>query len=136
MSPEWARSPSPSAVDLLAAALALADADVDDLALHFSFGHPDAGGVAARGAHDHDVRDRHGRGLVEDAAGHDLRAAHARRVADRTRLRVPLRDVQVLDDDPALGRTCLDDPAPLSAVLSGEHLHRVALLHLHLLSHL
>src|SRR5262249_42179476 len=40
------------------------------------------------------------------------------------------------DDDAALGRACLDDPTALAAVLAGEDLHRVALLHLHLRGHL
>ena len=44
------------------------------------------------------------RRLLDHAAGRHLRAAHAVRVAHRPRLRVPLHDVQVLDDDPLLAR--------------------------------
>ena len=41
-----------------------------------------------------------------------------------------LRDVQVLDDDLAVARTRVEDAALLAAILAGEHLDEVALLHL------
>src|SRR4029079_2769259 len=47
-----------------------------------------------------------------------------------------LRVFYVLDDPPPLRWTCFDHPAPLAAVLAGEHLHQVTLLHLHLRGHL
>src|SRR5262245_33313812 len=122
---------SSRAIDLLAAALALADADPGDLALHDLLDDADTRRVATRGTHDHDVRHRDGCGLVEAATGHDGRASHAGGVADRPRLRVSLGHVEVLDDHAALGRARLDDPAPLPAVLAGEHLDGVALLDLH-----
>src|SRR4051794_1855854 len=87
-------------------------------------------------ADDHHVAHRHGRRLVDDPAGGDLGAAHAVRVADRTRLLVAARDVEVLDQRLPVGRPRVDDAALLAAVLAGEHLHEVAFLHLHLRRHL
>src|SRR5918995_43408 len=103
-----------SFVDLLAAALALADADVDAAALRLLLGHTDARRVATDRADDHYVRDRNRRGLVHDPAGDDLGATHPRGVANRPRLRMPLGDVQILDQHAALGRARLDDPAALA----------------------
>src|SRR5262249_2339364 len=71
---------------------------------------------------------------VDDPARDHRGAAHAALVAQRLGLLALLRDVQVLDDHRAVTRGRLDDAALLAAVLAGEHLDGVALLHLHLCS--
>ena len=108
----------------------------DRLALELLDVDADARRLLAGRAHEHDVRDLDRRRLLEDAARRHLRATHAGGVADRRRLAVPLDEIQVLDDDAALARACLDDTALLAAVLAGEHLHGVALLDLHRCCHL
>src|SRR5262249_28730957 len=84
----------------------------------------------------HHVAHGHGRRLVDDPARRDLGAAHAVRVADRARLLVPPRDVEVLDDDLAVGRPRVADAALLAPILAGEHLPEIALLLLHRRRHL
>src|SRR5438552_1444825 len=136
MSPVSGRWQWPSSsVDLLPATFAFADANAHRLALDLFLQDPDARRRIGARTDDHDVSDRDRSRLVDDPAGDDLGAAHPGRVLDRTRSRVALGDVQVLDDDPALGGTRLDDAASLAAVLAGEHLYEIALPHLHLDSH-
>src|SRR4051794_39435020 len=122
----------PSAVDLLAAVGALADADLHRRAVVFLRVHADARRALADGADDHHVPDGQRRRAVDDPAGQDLRAAHAARVADRARLRVPLDEVQVLDDDLAVARKRLDHAAFLAAVLAAEDVDDVAFANSHL----
>ena len=96
--------------------------------LHLLVDDSDAGRLVADGADEHHVRDVEGRRLLDDPARNDLLAAHAARVADRPRLRVPLDHVEVLDDDAAATRACLDNAATLAAVLPGEDLHEIPFL--------
>src|ERR687887_409857 len=70
------------------------------------------------------------------AVGRHAGAAHAARVLDRPRLRVPLDDVQVLDDDLAVLRARVDDAALLAAVLAAEDVDEVALPDSHGVRHL
>src|SRR4051794_33253511 len=112
MSPQ----PLPLLVDLLAAAVALADAHLDLPALAFLEAVADAGRQLARGADEHHVRGRDGGSAVDDPARRDLRAAHAPGVADRARLLVLLEDVQVLDDHLPVTRARFQDPSLLAAV--------------------
>src|SRR5205085_2277593 len=102
-------SPAPLLVDLLAAVGALADPHARVLVLDVLDLHPDPRRAVARRADDHDVVDRYGRRLRDHAAGRHLSTAHAARVAHRTRLRVPLDRVEVLDDHAALARARVDD---------------------------
>src|ERR687886_1174097 len=95
---------SPSTIDLLAAVGALADAHLLQLAVVLALVDADPRRPLADRADDHHVRDLDRRRLVDDAARNDLRAAHPVRVAHRTRARMPLDDVQVLDDHAALLR--------------------------------
>src|SRR4051794_3233348 len=126
-----------SSVDLLAAALAFADADLVGPLAFLAFLEPvaDASRHLARRADEHHVRHRHGRRLVDDPAGHHLRAAHLRAVADRARLLVTLDRVEVLDHDLPVARARVEDPSLLPAVLAAEHLDEVALPDLHLRAH-
>src|SRR4029077_16593103 len=94
----------PSAIDVLAAAVALADADLVRLALDLREAVADAARELAGRADDHHVAARHRGRAVENAARGHLRAAHATRVPDRTRLLVLAHDVQVLDHDLPVAR--------------------------------
>src|ERR1044072_1498321 len=129
----WWRSPL--LVDFLAAAVALADAHADGLALAVLHLDPDTRREVADRADDHHVRDVARRRLLDPAAGRHLRSAHPTRVAERARARVPSHHVQVLDEHSALARARLDDAALLAAVLPGQDMHQVALLDLHLVGH-
>src|SRR5918998_2965205 len=122
---------SPSTIHLLAAVGATTDADALRPLLRLLDDHADARGPVAHGADEHHVRDRDRAGLLDHAAGLDLRCAHPARALHRPRLRVPLDDVQVLDEDAALLRPRLQDAALLATVLAAEHLDEIALLHLH-----
>src|SRR5439155_3003371 len=82
----------------------------------------DASRQATGWADEHHARDRKRGGEVDDAAGLDLRLAHAARVLHRPRLAVLLHEVQVLDHDPPLGGVGLDDAALLATVLAGKDL--------------
>src|SRR3954447_12749851 len=124
-----------SPIDLLAAALALADADLDVARLVVLEPIPDARRHLARRADEHHVPDRHRRREVDDPARGHLRAAHARGVAHRARLHMPLRRVQVLDHDLPLARARVEDVALLPAVFAREHLHEIALPDLHCCCH-
>src|SRR5688500_7095537 len=119
------------AVDLALAIGAAADPDRDVLVPDVLALDADASGAVADGADDHHVRDVERRRLRDHATRLDLRAAHAARVPDRARLRVPLDDVQVLDHDAALGRARLEDAALLAAILAAQDLDEVAFLHAH-----
>src|SRR5579862_7820764 len=123
---------SPLLVDLLAAALA--DAQADFLAGNGLRDRADAGRLAAGRADDHDVRDRQRRRQVGDAA-RDHRAADPGVVLDRARAPVLLDHVDVLDDHLAVPRQRLDDTAFLAGVLAAENAHAIALLDLHRLGH-
>src|SRR4051794_3009987 len=123
------RSWPPSADDLLVAALA--EANAHGLALDLLDVHAEARRLLAGRTHEHDVRDLDRRRLLEDSAWRHLRASHAGLVADRLRLAMALDEVEVLDDDAALARACLDHTALLAAILAGDDLHGVALLDLH-----
>src|SRR5262245_50738211 len=124
---------SPLLVDLLAALLADAQADV--LARN-GLGHgADAGRLSAGRADEHHVRDRQRRRKVDDAA-RDHRAADARGVLDRTRAAMLLDHVDVLDENLAVLRQRLDDTTLLAGVLAAEDVYTVALLDLHGLGHL
>src|SRR6476469_6073167 len=134
------RSWSPLLVDLLAAAVALADAHLDLVAV-LAFVEPvvDAGRPLARRADGHHVRRRHGGRALDAPAGGDPRSAHAALVANRARLLVLRLHVEVLDDHLPVTRACLEDPSLLAAVLAGEHLDGVTLLEFqccHVLEHL
>src|SRR5215218_2270546 len=120
-----------SPVDLLAAVRSAADADPRRAALDVARDGADTGRAIADGADDHHVRDRDRAGLFDHAAGLDLRSAHPARIRHRARARVSLDHVQVLDDDAALFRARLEDPSLLAAILAAQHLHQVALPHLH-----
>src|ERR687886_531647 len=124
-------APWPLLVDLLAAIGPLADAHVDVLVLDGLLLHSDPGRPVAGRADDHDVVDRHGRGFRDHAAGRHLRPAHAARIAERPRLRMPLDDVQVLDDHAPLGRPRVDDAALFAAVFALDHVDEVAFADFH-----
>src|SRR5690242_17538286 len=106
---------SPLLVDLLAAAVALADAHLDQLAvLALVEPVPDAGRQLAGRADEHHVRRRDGSRALDAAARCDLRAAHAARVANRAWLLVLGLHVEVLHDHLPVAREGLEDP-PLLA---------------------
>src|SRR5207237_3866203 len=104
----------PSAVALLVTSLAVADADLDGLALALLRLVADARWQLAYRADDHHVADGYCHRPVDDPARRHLRAAHAARVADRARLLVPAGHVQVLDDHRAVPRARVED-VPLLA---------------------
>src|SRR5215204_1018133 len=85
--------------------------------------------------YDHHSSDRQRRRLLDHAAGRHPGRAHAARVLDRPRLRVPLDDVEVLDHDLAVLRTRVDDAALLAAVLAAQNVDDVALADAHGVSH-
>src|SRR4051794_33956796 len=84
-------------VDVLAAILAAADADLLVLVREAV---ADAGGLAAGRTHEGDVVDAQRSLRLEHAAGRHLRAARA---LDRLRTRVLVHDVELLDDQATLG---------------------------------
>src|SRR4029079_15506036 len=97
-----------SSVDLLPAVDALADAHLDLLAVRLLLPHADASRALAYGADDHHVPDGQRSWLLDDAVSRHTCTAHPAGVLDRPRLRVPLDDVQVLDDDLAVLRARVD----------------------------
>ena len=105
-------------VDLLAAAGALADAHADRSALDVFSTDRRRGSAACRSGR-RPSRSRRGSGAGRSMMppGRDLRAAHAARVVDRARRRVPLDDVEVLDDRRAAARARLEHAALLAASL-------------------
>src|SRR6266540_818395 len=107
-----------SPVDLLAAVGPLADANPDVLVVLLALDDPDPGRPVAARAHDHHVPDGNRGRLLDHAAGRHRGAAHPARVLDRARLRMPLDEVEVLDDDLAVLRARIDDAALLAAVLA------------------
>src|SRR5947208_12710761 len=124
-----------SLVDLLSAVGALAHAHLALLALRLANLDSDAGRPVAGRTHEHHARDRQRRRLLDDAARRDLRAAHPARVAQRTRPRVPLDQVEILDEHLAVPRHRVDDAALLAAVLAGEDVHGVAFADFHRVRH-
>src|SRR4051794_21898803 len=98
----------PLLVDLLAALRVLADPDANRLVLHVLRVGADPRRLLARRADDHHVRHLDRRRPLDDAARDDRRAAHAARVLNRPRTRVPLDEVDVLDEDTALLRQRFD----------------------------
>src|SRR5262245_6749918 len=126
----------PSLVDLLAAVVAAADPHAARIPLgRLLHDCADPGRPVADRADEHHVRDLHRGSLLDDPARLNLRSAHPARVAHRTRARVPLDHVQVLDNHAALVRARLEDAALLAAVLAGEDLDEIALLDFHRLGH-
>src|SRR5918994_2076027 len=133
----WARWPAIVVSSSIAAsrAFAFADADADGLALDLLDPDPDPRRQVADGADQHHVGNVDRGRLLDPAARGHLRPAHAVRVAQRARARVPRHHVQVLDEHTAVARARLDDAALLAAVLPGQDLDQVALLDLHLVCH-
>src|SRR5205823_6449277 len=124
-----------SPVDLLAAVGALADAHLDLLAVRLLVAHADPRRPVADRTDDHHVPDRERSRLLDHAAGGHPRATHPARVLDRARLRVPLDEIQVLDDHLAVLRARVDDAALLAAVLAAQDVHEVALADAHGVTH-
>src|SRR3954466_15738307 len=120
----------PSAIDLLAAAFALADPHLDGAFSRLLEVVADPRRELAGRADEHHIGDRNRRRDLHAAARGDLRSAHATRVADRTRLLMLGHQVEVLDDHLPLARARVEDPSLLAAVLAGQHLDGVALLQL------
>src|SRR4029453_652502 len=124
-----------SFVDLLAAVLALADAQLDHPPVPLALFDPDARRPVAHRADDHDVSDRKRCRLLDDTARRHSSCAHATRVLNRARLGVSLDDVEVLDDDLAVPRPRVDDASLLAAVLAAEDVDEIALAYSHGVSH-
>src|SRR5262249_32207386 len=125
------RGQSCSPIDLLSAIGALADAHLDVLAVRLLLPHADTRRPVADGTDDHHVADVQRRRLVDHAARRHPGRAHAARVLDRARLRVPLDDVQVFHDDLLVLRARVDDAALLAAVLAAQDVDEVALTDSH-----
>src|SRR5664280_1323924 len=90
--------------------------------------HADPRRLVADRADDHHVRGVDRSRLLDDSAGHYLRATHATGVLHCPRPGVALDLVQVLDDDAALARARFDNAALLTLVLAAQDLDQVALL--------